>query len=230
MLRIVIRTSRAGAVLATGALLLGACSSGVTHAPGANGPSVSSLISSMKDGFAHASSVRVSGTLTEQGKTVTLDLGMLASGDMSGKLTVDATQLTLLVTSGKAYELVTKAFFKTIQQSSHVPDSLCAKMCGKYLAVPGSAFASFDFPSIRREIEKKLPVPSSAPHVTSTTYNGVAAYKLSGQGVALYVAAHGTHYLLAVAEPSKFGTLNFSDWNAVAPVSPPPASQIYTTS
>ena len=208
-------------------LAVAGCSTGASSPPGANGPSVASLISSMKAGFASAKSVRMSGTLTEQGRTVTLNLGMLRSGDMSGTLSVGSTHLTIVVAGGKAYELVTKAFFKTIQQQSHVPSSVCALMCGKYLAVPISSFSTFNLPGMTGQIEKKIPVAKAVGSVRDTSYGGEPAYELVGSnGTKLYLARNGTHYLLGMTVGT-FGTLNFSDWNKVPPVTPPPASQVY---
>ncbi len=198
------------------------CSSGTSGAPGAHGPSVASLISSMKSGFASAKSVRMSGTLPEQGKTITLNLGMLRSGDMSGNLSVGSTHLTILVTGGKAYELVTMAFFKIIEKTTHVPSSVCALMCSKCIAVPISSFSTFGLPAMTTQIDDKIPIAKSVPHV------GEPAYELSGSnGTRLYLARNGTHYVLGMVVGT-FGTLNFSDWNAVPPVSPPPASQVYS--
>ncbi len=229
-----IRATRTAAVAAAAAtaitaLVLAGCSSGSTSTPGgttASVPSVAALISSMKSGFASAESVRMTGTLHEQGKTITLNLGMLRNGDMSGTLNVGSTHLTLIVTGGKAYELVTKEFFRTIQQHTHVPDAVCNLMCGKYLAVPIGSFTSFSLPGMTSQIEKKIPVPSSIVAVR-TTYRGQPAYQLSGDGTKLYLARNGVHYLLGMVAPANFGMLNFSDWNAVPPVTPPPASQVY---
>ena len=218
----------AAALAALVGLAAAGCSSGTSNAPGSHGPSVASLIRSMKSGFARATSVRVSGTLTEQGKTITLNLGMLRSGDMSGNLTVGSAHLSILVVGGKAYELVTRAFFKTIQQTTHVPSSVCALMCGKYLAVPVGSFAAFGLPAMTTQIDSKIPIAKSVPHVQDTTYEGEPAYELSGgNGTRLYLARNGTHDVLGMVVGT-FGTLNFSDWNAVPPVGPPPASQVYT--
>ncbi len=220
----------AAAAAAITGLVLAGCSSGSTSTPGrttASVPSAASLISSMKSAFATASSVRMTGTLHQQGKTVTLNLGMLRNGDMSGMLNVGSTRFTLIVTGGKAYALVTKEFFKTIQQNSHVPDSVCNLMCGKYIAVPVGTFTSFSLPGMTKQIEKKIPVPSSV-HATVTTYRGQPAYELSGDGTRLFLARNGVHYLLGMVAPANFGVLNFSDWNAVPPVKAPPASQVYT--
>ena len=220
------RAVAAAAVIA-GLGVAGCSSGGASSAPGANGPSVASLISSMKAGFASAKSVRMSGTLHEQGKTVALNLGMLRSGDMSGTLSVNSAHLTIVVAGGKAYELVTKAFFRTIQQESHVPSSVCAVMCGKYLEVPISSFSTFNLPGMTGQIEKKIPVAKAVRSVRDTTFRGQPAYELSGSNnTKLYLATSSPHYLLGMSVGT-FGTLNFSDWNSVPPVQPPPASQVY---
>lgn len=168
----------------------------------------------------------MSGSLTTGSQHVALDLGMLRNGDESGTLSVGATHLTLVIVGGQAYEYVSKDFFKTIQQASHVPASACATICGKYISVSASPFSSFNLPGMTHQIESKMPVVTSVSHISSTTYEGQPAYELSGEGVRLYLAKNGTHYLLGMVAPTKFGTLNFSQWNAVSPISAPPASKI----
>jgi hypothetical protein len=209
-------------------LAVAGCSTGVTHAPGSNGPSVSSLITSMKSGFATASSVHVTGNFIVSGRHAAISLGMLRSGDETGTITSGSTVVNLLEVNGKAYDLVTRAFFKAIHKASHLPSSFCSVMCGKYVAVPSATFKSLSLSRISSSIEGDVPVPSSVPRLTATTYQGQRAYKLSGDGLSVYVAEHGTHYLLGIVDPAKFGTLSFSDWNAVPPVSPPPAGKIYS--
>lgn len=214
----------AGIVIA----LAGCGSGGVTNAPGPKHPSVSSLIRSMKAGFRNAKSFRVSGNLSYSGKPVTINVGMFRSGDMSGEITVGPLQVTVLSVGGTTYEYISKKFFNSLRASQNLPASECALMCGKYLKVPSSSFSSFSLTAIAHEVDSKIPVPTAVPHIRATRYEGEAAYEMSGQGLKLYVAKNGTHYLLGLVDPAKFGTLNFSQWNAVPPVSAPPASKIFS--
>jgi hypothetical protein len=227
MLRTAITASRNVAAAAGISLLaLAGCSSGSTNTS-ANAPSATSLIAAMKSAFATAQSVRIVGTLHHQGKTVALNLGMLRSGDMSGTIDLNSIHATLVVAGGKAYELVTKDFFKIIQQHTHVPNSVCSLMCGKYIAVPIGSLASFNLAGMTSQVDKNLPTPAGA-HVTATTFHGQPAYQLIGRdGTRIYLARNGVHYPLGMVAPSNFGVVTFSDWNAVPPVTQPPASRVF---
>lgn len=214
-------------VVAGLALTLAGCgSSGTAHGTGAGQPSAASLIAAMKSAFRSAKSVRMSGSLTVQGQSAKLDLGLLRSGDASGTITLGTTALRVLLVDGSAYAYVSKAYFTYLGQSQHVPALACALICGKYIRVPAGAFSKFDLPTMIGQLGGKLPVPTSELHVSVTTYAGQPAYELSGHGLRLYLAEHGTHYLLGIVDPAKFGTLNLSEWNSVPPISPPPASDI----
>jgi len=79
---------------------------------------------------------------------------------------------------------------------------------------------------MENQVGGKLPVPTSELRVSVTTYAGQPVYELSGHGLRLYIAENGTHYLLGIIDPAKFGTVTFSDWNSVPPISPPPASEV----
>ncbi len=208
------------------ALALVGCSSGVSKAPGSNGPTVSEIFSSMKSGFVHANSVRMSGTLSSGGKVVTVNVGEFRSGDMSGTITAGPLAEQVVSAGGKAYVYVSKKFFNSMHTSQGVPASACALMCGKYLALPASTFTSFGLSAIGKSVESKFPVPSQVPNLVVTTYQGQPAYEMSGSGVHLFVAKNEPHYLLGCII-AKVGTLSFSDWNAVPPISAPPASKIF---
>jgi hypothetical protein len=217
------------AAAAGGTLALAGCTSGVTHAPGANAPSVASLITSMKSSFAGASSVRVTGSLADRGSTVALSLGLFRSGNMDGTIKLDGADVKMLIIGSTAYEYMSREFFAVIAAEDKLPASACAAICGKYLSTPASSFAQFGFRSLSAEVVQKMPVPQSVPHITVVTYEGQPAYKLSGQGSSVYIAKNGAHYLLGLVDPAKFGTLNFSQWNSVPPPVKPPASQITST-
>ncbi len=213
------------AVAAVLALAIGGCSSGVSTAPG--GVTVAQLITSMKSGFSTANSVRMSGSGLFSGQHVTLNISMFRSGDESGSIHVGTLPVTLVSVGGTDYVLVTKAFFNYLHTTQGVSSSACAKMCGKYVKLPTNSFSSkFNFNLLTSQVKQKVPVPSTVPNLTVTTYQGQPAYELSdSQGRKVFVAKNGTHYLLGLVEPGKF-TLNFSDWNAVPTISAPPASQV----
>jgi hypothetical protein len=221
---------RSPVAIAAGLLTVAAaaagCSSGVSSTP--NGTSVATLITSLKSAFASAQSVRIVGTGTFSGHAVTLNLGMHRSGDISGTITAGPLSEMVLSSSGSTYIYVSRAFFSYIQQTQHVPASACAAMCDKWLKVPSGSISSFSLSALSNEFIKKVPTASSVPHLTTTTYEGQAAYKLSNdKGEEIFITQSSPHYLLGIVKPGTF-TMNFSEWNAVPPVSPPPANKVFT--
>jgi hypothetical protein len=208
------------------ALALAGCSTGVTKAPGPNGPTVASLITSMKAGFAHANSVRIDGTGTISGKAVTLNVGMFRSGDMAGDITEGPLDGNVVVSSGKLYFYVSKKFFSYLHTTESVPMSACKVMCGKYVATTNT-FGSFTLAALSKQFEAGVPVVSSVPRIRVTTYHGQPAYELSdAKGRQVFLAKNGTHYMLGIVDPGQL-RLSFSEWNAVPPVTAPPVSKIF---
>jgi hypothetical protein len=65
-----------------------------------------------------------------------------------------------------------------------------------------------------------------SPTVRLSAINGQPAYRLTDpEGDYLYVAKNGTHYPLEITRPGS-GTLSFSEWNSVPPISAPSARQV----
>jgi hypothetical protein len=219
----IIRTAVGAAVLAM--LAVTGCSSAASTVPG--GITVAALISDMKAGFATANSLRISGGGTFSGQHVVMNVGLIRSGDESGTIVVGTLPVTLVSVGGVDYVYVSKAFFNYLHATRGVPNSSCARICGKYIKLANSPFSSkFNFGLMTRQIKNKLPVPTSVPHVKVTTYHGQSAYELyDNQGRKVFIAKDGVHYLLGMVLPGKFA-LNFSQWNAVPPVTAPPPSKV----
>jgi hypothetical protein len=193
------------------------------------GITVSALISDMKAGFATADSMRMSGSGTFSGQHVTMNVGLFRSGDESGMITVGALPVTLVSVGGVDYVYVSKAFFNYLHTQKGVASSACATMCGKYIKLTTRPFSSkFNFGLLTRQVKNKIPVPTSVPHVRVTRYGGQPAYELyDSQGMKVFIAKNGVHYLLGMVRPGQF-TLNFSQWDAVPPITAPPAGQVIT--
>lgn len=208
------------------AAALGACTSGATKAPGPSGPTVSSLIQSMKSGFATASSVRITGSGNFNGTQGTLDLSMFRSGNIRGTIKEGALNGSVVGVGGHFYVFVDKAFVNYLHTTQHVPLSACKTICGKYVAIPKGTLGELTLSSLVKQIETGVPVATSVPSIRVTTYQGQPAYELSNdKGQQVFLAKNGTHYLLGMVDPGKF-RLTFSEWNAVPPIVAPPPSKI----
>jgi len=222
------------AAIATTAALLGgvaACGgSGSSGPQGSNAPAAQTVVNDALAALRSAQSVRISGGLVQSGKSLHLDVGFIRSGSLSGTLSgpfagIQAT-FKLVIVGGKGYILLDKQFFNAISKTNNIPASACATICGKYIAVPATQFGDFSLNGLTHSVFKGN--NKAAPGVTTTTINGQAAYRVTdGHGSYLYVAENGTHFPLEITK-SGTGTLVFSDWNSVPPVTAPPASQVIT--
>jgi len=220
------------ALLASGAVMLGlaACSSGNTGSGGSgNTPSASSLEADAIAALKSAQSVRLSGTITQGGKSISIHMGFLRSGAVQGSMSGPFAgsrniAFSVIITGGTAYVLVDKQFFTSVLQANGAPASACATYCGKYIKLPTTQFSGFNLKGLTNQVFKSNTKVQAS--VVTATVNGQAAYRISDtKGNYLYIAKNGTHYPLEITRPGH-GALLFSEWNSVPPISPPPASQV----
>jgi hypothetical protein len=225
------------AILASGALLgLVACgssgSAGTRTGPSVGARTTPSAASLESDAFAalrSAQSVKLSGSLRQNGQFIRIDMGFFRSGAGSGSLTVPYAgkadvSLGLIITGGVAYIRVDEHFLKSVLRPNEDPADICSIICGKYIKVPAKQFGDFNLKGlINQGFSKNVKV---SPTVTTPTVNGQQVYRLTdAEGDYLYVAKNGTHYPVEITRPGS-GALVFSEWNSVPPISAPPSSQI----
>jgi hypothetical protein len=217
-------------ILASGTLLgLAACGSSGS-AGSRMTPAAVSLYTDALAALKSAQSVRLSGTITNKGQVIRVDMGLFRSGAVSGSLSgpfagASSVSFHLIVTGGTAYILDDKQFFQKVLQRNGLPASACAIFCGKYFKVPAKQFSSiFSLNAlINQTVRSNVKVSAT---VTSSTINGKPAYRLADtHGEYLYVAKSGIHYPIETTRPGS-GAIVFSEWNSVPPISAPPASQI----
>lgn len=198
--------------------------------PAANAPQPPQMTVLLKDiaaALRDASSVHVSGTATQQGQTIGLDLSMTRSG-LSGQASLGGIDVTVLTTGGSTYIKVNAA----ILRSAHAPSTACKLFCGKYLKATAaeSGLTSLSMSSLMTSMSRSITSTPVAKITFGGTvlFNGVPAWVLEqpGQGTA-YVAATGQHYLLRLVGLQRGGgTMNFTQWNSARIPGPPPASQM----
>lgn len=201
-----------------------------SSAASASTPGAGTLIARMQAAVKSAASVRMSGNVTQNGRAFVLDLRLVRSGDAFGTVSAGAGPVTVLDTGGKAYIKVTAAFLK----QGRLPSSACARMCGKWLQLTGSAAKTmtgdYRWPSVFGGLVSQSlpPAASSAATVESASVNGLPAWVIShpDSSAAIYVAAQGPPYLLRLIVGGQQGRVDFTDWNRVTIPPAPPASQV----
>jgi hypothetical protein len=219
------RVSGACLAVVVGGLTLAGCGSG-GPAHSAAKPTVASLVKTVQSDFRHASSVRLSGHIREHGQRLAADLKMLRSGDAAGQISLGEATMRIVRVGTKTYVHVTKAFFRYLVSTRHVPSSACALICGKYVTLPQGAVPQLSLANLARRVDKNMSVPKARTHVSVTTFAGRPAYEVSTTGKAAFFAKNGHHYLIGLRDQKQGMAISFSEWNSVRPISPPPASKI----
>jgi hypothetical protein len=215
------------------ALLLVGCGSSGGHNDAGGGASsatpgsrvtVSTLAANMRSAIRSARSVHISGRLIVGGRPLRLDIGVLASGQLSGTVTERGVPLRIIVTGGKAYVRATAAFLAEL----HAPAGVCGVICGKYVELPAGQATALARGLSLASLTRSLTGPTSAlRRAGTTTVDGQPADVLrTARGGTIDVAAAGRAYPLAVASADHHGGLAFRQWDSVPAPAAPPKTQI----
>jgi len=182
----------------------------------------------MKAAVRSATSMSMHGAVLENGKRVSLDLVLTKSGSVSGWVNEGGGKLTILVTHGKSYVKVNRAFL----QQAHVSVIFCAIVCAKYLELSSSMARSLtsglSLTSMDNQAFGTPPTPAQAKvRLVAAQYRGQPAWFGRYGSYTLDIARSGKPYLLAMT--ARGGqVVRFSDWDTASVPGPPPASQLVT--
>ena len=191
-------------------------------------PSAKVLYDQMRKNVTAAKSVRIKGEITNAGKQMKIDI----AGDRDGKNTRammnDGTGGVELLTAGGNVYIKADAAYWTKNASAAV-----AKVAaGKYVKIPaGTGAGDLKVGALLDGAFKNLPLAGALQKVEATDVDGTPAYlladKLTPKEGRIYVSADGKATLLRiVSTKANSGTLDFSEWDAVPPTSPPSAHQL----
>jgi hypothetical protein len=139
-------------------------------------------------------------------------------------------EVEILIAGGKTYVKADAAFW-----TKNASAEVATLAAGKYLVVPtGSAAgtAGFEVGTLLDQIfaQDMTTLQSLNTKVAKTEVNGIPAYlmtdRIGSDGSKIYVSADGRARLLRLESPKAQGSLDFTQWDAVPPVSAPPADQL----
>jgi hypothetical protein len=105
------------------------CQPGMAGSGPSRRPDVAVALREMSTAVRTASSVHLSGTIQQGGKTVGVNLGITRSGEFSGQITEYGAVFTVLATHGHSYLKLSAAFLRI----AHLPATACSTFCGRYL-------------------------------------------------------------------------------------------------
>jgi hypothetical protein len=200
---------------------------GHPSSPGSPTRTLGQEFPAMKAAVRAATSVAISGTVMMHGQRESLDIILTKSGSLSGSVSVGGRMFTILVTGGKPYIKISKAFL----QEAHLPVGVCATVCGKYVELPPSSAKTLTSGlNITAMANQAFTAPTAAQasvRLVPAQYRGQPAWFGRYRSYTVYIARTGKPYVLGMT--AKNGqVLRFSGWNTATVPGPPPASQLVT--
>jgi hypothetical protein len=197
-------------------------------AGGLAGASAAQILTAAQKAFASASSVRLSGTVSDGGQKISIDLRVKRGAGATGTLTLDGKPVTIRRIGKTAYVRGSSAFYAALMDAS-----TARLLEGKWLKMSSSSkdFASLLQLTDLQTFAKGVFTPTGAVGKGAvTTYAGHRVVELrDGDGSTLDVALDGPAYPLRVTGPASAGAgqgLTFTAYGAAVPLSAPPASQV----
>jgi hypothetical protein len=174
-----------------------------------------------------AASVHVRGRYTWPRSRISVNVGMLQTGDIAGLIVDDGDPMSVIDVGGTMYAKITPAFAAFYHQSA-----ACPALCGKYAIVPHSlAHGLVRSVGVTSTLRTLLSMALKLEKPAATTYHGQPALlaKAPGYGRGAYVifSATAQTYRLKADDPGHFD-LTFSKWNSVPAPHAPPKSKIHT--
>jgi hypothetical protein len=208
---------RFGLVFLTLALLAAGCGGGSSSGNGEAGKPGVQVFNDAKSAAASASSVHISGTFKDAGKSVTLDL-VLGAVAAKGFMAQDTARADLARVGNTAYMRASTAFWRTFAGAAAAQLLHDKWLKGSATKQPFVAFAQFM--SIDALVSDAFKGHGKLTNLGERTYKGqkVVAIKDAKDGSIFYVAATGKPYPVAATGG---GSVSFTDWNKQVSITAP---------
>ena len=232
------RLAGAGALAAVAAMSVSACASSSSSTSALAGLSADQIVQKSVADLKAASSVRITGKVVSSGQNIAVDLTDVAAQGCQGTIGLAAAATsTSKAVSGTAdiievdstvYMKLSESFFT----SAGLPASDFSDVSGKYIKLAsGSDLASFAQlcnPSTLSTAFSKQ--DTGFVSAGTTTINGQPALafkqpKNPSNGT-VYVSQTATPQIVRIAGPAGQGSIDFTDYNAHATITAPPASEV----
>jgi len=232
------RLAGSGVLAAAAVLSATACSSSSSSTSALAGLSPDQIVQKSVADLKAASSVRITGQVVSSGQTITLDLTDVAAKGCQGTigLAAPATSSSKAVSGTANIIQVDSTVYMKLSDSfftgAGLPASEFSQVSGKYIKLAsGSNLASFAQlcnPSTLSTAFSKE--DSGFVNAGTATVNGqpTVAFKQpkNPSNGTVYVSESATPQILRIAGPAGQGSVDFSDYNASATITAPPASQV----
>ena len=232
------RLAGAGALAAVAGLAVSACASSSSSTSALAGESADQIVQKSVADLKAASSVRITGKVVSSGQNIAVNLTDVAAQGCQGTIGLAAAATsTSKAVSGTAdiievhstvYMKLSEGFFS----SAGLPASDFATVSGKYIKLASNSdlasFAQLCDPSTLSTAFSKQ--DTGFVSAGTTTINGQPALafkqpKNPSNGT-VYVSQTATPQIVRIAGPSGQGSIDFTDYNAHATITAPPASEV----
>ncbi len=215
-----------GASVLMAAVLLAACGGG-SSGNGVAAKSPSQIASTALSAMKAAKSVHLQGSVTQSGKTVSIDASTFSDGDIDGSFVESGSTIELIKLGPTDYLKTTAAFY----EANGAPSAVAALVGGRWIEAPDSSLgfgSKFGLAAFSNSLSSN---EGSVTAGTTSTVDGQGVVSVhSSTGGTLYVATDGTPYpveIVGSGGASGTGTITFSQWNqAAAPIAPKGARTI----
>jgi len=197
-------------------LLIAGCGSSSSSSSAGNGvesKSAQEILAAAKSAAASASTVHVSGTIVNGGKTVSVDLHLATGKGAAGSMTVEGQPIEIVEVGSGFYMKASEAFYKQVGGAA-----AAQLLKDKWLKTPtGSGeFASLGaLTSLDKLLSSTLTTTGTLTKTSTSTINGqpVVGITDAKQGT-LYIATTGPAYPVAIVkEGTDSGKITFDEWN-----------------
>ncbi len=214
-------------------------SSGSTGSSALAGMSADQIVQKSVSDLKAASSVRIAGKVVDSGQAVTLDLTDVAAQGCQGTIALAASATAtgssavsgtagLVVVDGTVYMKLDQSFFNNLG----LPASIFADVTGKYIKLTAksdlASFAQLCNPSNLSSAFAKEDtgfVKSGTAIIGGQSVLAFKQPKHAGSGT-VYISDSATPQIVRIAGTASQGAINFSDYNAPATITAPPAGEV----
>ena len=188
---------------------------------GEPGKTARQVVADAKQAAVAAKAVHVSGSITDAGRPLTLDLTIVKGGGGKGTMSEAGLEFEIVRVADTAYIRGSDAFLRKF-----AGPATARLLHGKWLkgsATSGNLAALAPLTDIVKLFNGALNSHGKLRNAGETTYRGqkVVAIKDTTQGGTLYVASSGTPYPVAIVGGKGKGAIAFDGWDESASITTP---------
>jgi hypothetical protein len=213
------------AALMVPVLALAACGGSSSSGNGEASKSPNQILSDAVSAAQGAASVRVSGSIVDNGQPVSVDLKLVNGKGGTGSMTIQGAPVQIVDINNTLYMNGSDAFWRKVGGGSAVVTLLH----GKWLKAPatGDYTSLANLTSMHTLFHQLLTSHGSLKKGSTSTVNGQSAIAVTdnAKGGTIYVATSGKPYPVQLSKSgSDGGTVRFSEYGKSVSLSAPPNS------